>query len=104
MKKARLQSSLKSLIQNASRAPLLLPEIYDEILVVEDEENFNAISTICPHMGGPLRPCANNDLVCEWHDWKFSRTTGECINRDVQLKLNRYKISEQGGESWIEIV
>jgi nitrite reductase/ring-hydroxylating ferredoxin subunit len=44
-------------------------------------EAVHAIDDRCPHQGYPLSQgsCKDGVLTCEWHNWKFELTSGECL-------------------------
>jgi nitrite reductase/ring-hydroxylating ferredoxin subunit len=63
----------------------------DELLVYKHENEYFAISTFCPHFGGPL-VLAEGKLNCYWHDWDFHLTEHHCINRRIDVKAKRYKV------------
>ena len=43
-------------------------------------DSVHAIDDRCPHQGYPLSQgtCASGVLTCEWHNWKFDLSSGEC--------------------------
>ncbi|QHW30684.1 Rieske (2Fe-2S) protein [Paenibacillus rhizovicinus] len=46
----------------------------------DDElQQYNLISSICPHAGGMVRPHLN-ELICPLHYWCFDLATGESTN------------------------
>ncbi len=44
-------------------------------------DSVSAIDDRCPHQGYPLSQgtCADGVLTCEWHNWKFDLTSGQCL-------------------------
>jgi nitrite reductase/ring-hydroxylating ferredoxin subunit len=63
----------------------------DEILVYFKENNYFAISSFCPHFGGPLS-FSGEDIRCYWHGWKFDLNSHKCINRQVNCRLKTYNV------------
>jgi len=41
---------------------------------------FIAAQSFCPHMLGPLLEgsLSGDEIVCPWHQWRYSLTTGAC--------------------------
>jgi len=65
--------------------------------VVRKGDNFYAINSICPHMGGPLScgKMKEGKLHCPWHEWAFDVETGISPNGH---RLDRYDVWVDGGE------
>ena len=63
----------------------------DEILVYKHNHNYYAISSFCPHFGGPL---VKNDkeIYCYWHGWKFDPESKKCKNHKTKIKPQEYKV------------
>lgn len=64
-----------------------------------------ATAGVCPHedvslAGGTLE---GPRLTCPGHGYQFDVRTGACVH-DPDLVLRRYKVSEEGGEVWIELL
>tara|TARA_B100001029_G_C14934789_1_gene379762 strand:+ start:216 stop:524 length:309 start_codon:yes stop_codon:yes gene_type:complete len=72
----------------------------DEILVYFNDGNFFAVSSFCPHFGGPLE-LTSKDIRCYWHGWRFDLKSQKCINRDVNCRLKNYRVEIQ--DNFIEI-
>lgn len=69
-------------------------ELKDEIICfLDNEENIKIFSSICPHFGGEIYYDIKNSILrCKWHDWKFCKNTGKCLNDLVNLQLNSYEL------------
>lgn len=68
------------LIADLSKYPLQQLEVAGKkIALIYKEGQFNAISGVCNHVGGPLGDgCLEGDyVVCPWHYYKFHWKTGE---------------------------
>ena len=63
----------------------------DELIVYEVDEKVFAISSFCPHFGGPLE-VKNGKINCYWHDWDFDMRNHNCINKKINLSLYPYRI------------
>ena len=59
------------------------------------ENNFYAVSSFCPHFGGPLA-FTGKDIRCYWHGWRFNLISYKCSNRQVNCKLKNYKVIKKG--------
>ncbi|MFT5478749.1 MAG: nitrite reductase/ring-hydroxylating ferredoxin subunit [Planctomycetota bacterium] len=46
------------------------------------ESRLVAAQSFCPHMLGPLLEgsLSGDEIVCPWHTWRFSLTTGVCTD------------------------
>lgn len=55
-----------------------------EIALFFHEGKWVAVDSVCPHRGGPLSAgwCEQGTVACPLHGWKFSLTTGQCLERD----------------------
>ena len=67
-------------------------ELKDEIICfLDNNKKIKIYSSICPHFGGEIYYDNKKDyLRCKWHDWKFSKNTGECLSYPIKLGLNPY--------------
>lgn len=65
----------------------------DEIMIYKVNKEFFAISTFCPHFGGPLE-IKEGKINCYWHDWDFDSKSHFCTNRQVKISLFSYGIEE----------
>jgi nitrite reductase/ring-hydroxylating ferredoxin subunit len=84
----------------AKESPLLVRRMRDEIQVEPKEQE--AISTICPHFGGPLQiDFASGSAYCPWHSWTFSIQTGRCTNRAINCRLKRYTVEREEDGAWL---
>ncbi len=65
--------------------------------VVRKGENFFALNSICPHMGGPLSCGIVQDgkLSCPWHGWMFDVESGACANGH---RIETYDVIVENGE------
>ncbi len=76
-----------------------------DILVVNIEGNFYAISNICTHEGAKLHEGRLNgkELICPWHGAKWDVTTGKLMLFPEKLKsLRLFKVSVENGNVYIE--
>ncbi len=79
-----------------------------EIAVFKVDEEYFAVSNICPHNHSPLisEGFIDNDLfvVCPVHCYKFSLKTGmtPSENKEMSGKLEVYKTKVIGDELWVE--
>jgi len=65
--------------------------INDEIIIYDLNGVLMAISSFCPHFGGPL-VVTGHKINCYWHDWSFDISNHFCINKKVNLRLKSYSI------------
>jgi nitrite reductase/ring-hydroxylating ferredoxin subunit len=63
----------------------------DEIILYEYEDKLIAISSFCPHFGGPLE-IGEGVISCYWHNWIFDICNHHCINKKIKLSIRSYKI------------
>jgi len=56
-----------------------------------------AVSTVCPHFGGPLEISGENELFCPWHGWKFDMSSGTCKNRKSGCRLTFHRLRREPG-------
>lgn len=66
-------------------------QLNDEIHLFKENENIVAVSSVCPHFGGPL-DSKESSIFCSWHGWEFGKKDGQCLNRKVKTKLNFYSV------------
>ena len=66
-------------------------------------EEIVAVSSVCPHNGGPLkRRAGGSTAACGWHGWEFDLKGGGCLNHPVKPRLRRYRLEAAKGrlELW----
>ena len=62
-----------------------------------------ALDNRCPHEGYPLSQGTvngNNVLTCQWHNWKFSLATGDCLIGGDNVRV--YPVKVQDGYVWVD--
>jgi len=76
-----------------------------EILVVNVEGNFYAVSNRCPHLNYPLYLGSLNDkiLICGFHYAKFDVTTGEVLSPPAHEPLKTFKVKTEGSAVLVEL-
>lgn len=75
------------------------------ILVVNREGNYYAMSNVCTHEGARLHEGRLNDkeLICPWHGARWDVTTGKLILFPEKLKsLRLFKVSVENGNVYVE--
>jgi nitrite reductase/ring-hydroxylating ferredoxin subunit len=76
-----------------------------DILVVNIEGNYYAVSNICSHEEAKLHEgrLAGKELVCPWHGAKWDVTTGKLIQFPEKLKsLRSFKVSIENDIVYVE--
>ena len=79
-----------------------------EIAVFKIEDNFYAVSNICPHNHSPVIADGFIDkdlyVICPVHCYRFNLKTGEVPEENKELggKLEIFKTKVINGELWIE--
>jgi len=76
-----------------------------DILVVNIEGNYYAVSNICSHEEAKLHEgrLAGKELVCPWHGAKWDVTTGKLIHFPEKLKsLRSFKVSIEDDIVYVE--
>lgn len=63
----------------------------------------HAIDDRCPHQGYPLSQgsCKDGVLTCEWHNWKFDLSSGECLFGGEAVR--RYPTRVEGGRVHLNV-
>lgn len=63
----------------------------------------HAIDDRCPHQGYPLSQgsCKDGVLTCEWHNWKFDLSSGECTFGGEAVR--RYPTRVEGGRVHLSV-
>jgi nitrite reductase/ring-hydroxylating ferredoxin subunit len=66
-------------------------------------ESVHAVDNRCPHEGYPLLQGAvdveRRLLTCQWHNWKFSLPTGECVLGEDHVRSYPTRIED----GWVEV-
>ncbi len=64
--------------------PLVTP--WGEFALYTVEGRVVAAQSFCPHMDGPLfeGSLAGDAMTCPWHSWRFSLTSGACLDAGTQ--------------------
>ncbi len=75
-----------------------------QILLIRTAAGIFAVDNRCPHEGYPLAQgtvdVAGCILTCNWHNWKFKLSTGECPDGD---HVRSYPVEIRGEDLWIGI-
>jgi nitrite reductase/ring-hydroxylating ferredoxin subunit len=76
-----------------------------EILVVNVEGKFYAVSNRCPHMNYPLYLGSLNGeiITCGFHYAKFDITTGKALSPPAKEPLKTFKIRIQNSAVLVEL-
>jgi len=64
--------------------PLVTP--WGDFALHTVEGRVIAAQSFCPHMDGPLfeGSLAGDVMTCPWHSWRFSLTSGACLDAGAQ--------------------
>lgn len=75
-----------------------------KILLVPTQEGLRAYRNSCAHQGlpldGGLLDQANDTLVCPWHGFQFSASTGECLSAP-QCQLEPFPLRIIENRIWV---
>ncbi len=76
-----------------------------EILVVNVEGNFYAVSNRCPHLNYPLYmgTLMGKIITCGFHYAKFDVTTGEVLSPPAREPLKTFKVKTEGSAVLVEL-
>ena len=76
-----------------------------EILVVNVEGKFYAVSNRCPHLNYPLYMGSLNGkiITCGFHYAKFDVTTGEVLSPPAHEPLKTFKVKTEGSAVLVEL-
>jgi nitrite reductase/ring-hydroxylating ferredoxin subunit len=76
-----------------------------EILVVNVEGKFYAVSNRCPHLNYPLYLGTLNGkiLTCGFHYAKFDVSTGEVLSLPAHEPLKTFKVKTEGSAVLVEL-
>ena len=89
-------------------ARIAIPTPLETVLVVNVNDEFYAVSNICPHAGGYLNhgPMEGYIIECPLHYWPFDVRNGKLVgfdDFDMSECLNSYPTIVEGDELFIEI-
>ncbi len=78
----------------------------ENILVVNVDGQFYAVSNTCPHAGGWLNygPLTGFMIECPLHYWPFDVRTGDLINMEgsgLEEQLDTYPVEVENGEVFV---
>lgn len=79
-----------------------LSKIKDEVIIFSNNGEIKVFSSICPHFGGPIT-CDNSHLKCPWHNYKFSKTNGQCLTHGLKIYLPEYEVKIINNKIYIHI-
>jgi nitrite reductase/ring-hydroxylating ferredoxin subunit len=68
-----------------------------EILLLNLDGEFYAVSNVCPHKGYPLTygPIYGDVIICPNHAWMFNVKTGECMTKP-SCPIKTYRVFIEG--------
>ena len=75
-----------------------------QIAVFRIDDRVFAVDNRCPHEGYPLAAghvSGDCVLTCNWHNWKFRLSDGECLMGGDNVRS--YRTRRQDGHLWIDI-
>jgi nitrite reductase/ring-hydroxylating ferredoxin subunit/hemoglobin-like flavoprotein len=72
--------------------------------VFHHKGGWYALQNSCVHRGGPVATgnVDGDTLVCPWHGFEFSITTGECL-ADPSARLDMYPVEVRDGQIYLEV-
>ncbi len=78
--------------------------IFEEVIIVKNNDKFSAFSSRCPHLGCRIGSIENDELVCPCHGSKFD-LEGICTKGPAIKSLRKleYTLDESTGEIIINI-
>lgn len=73
------------------------------VLFRPSADELYALENRCPHEGYPLSTgrVADGRLTCEWHNWKFRLSDGECVIGGEDVRT--FPIEVRDGDVWIDV-
>ena len=76
----------------------------EKIAIYNVDGEFFAISSICPHEGGPLERgrLEGYALTCPWHLWTFDIRTGQW-DADPSVCVRSYQVQVKEGKVFIDL-
>ena len=71
------------------------------VLLVRTSDGVHAIDHACPHEGyGLSQGSLDGDLLtCQWHNWKFRVSDGECVVGEEAVRVHDVEIADDGTSS-----
>jgi len=84
--------------------PVVFKHDGKQIAIVRAGDGVFAIDNRCPHEGYPLAQGTVDgqcQLTCNWHNWKFRLTDGECVLGGDDVRA--YAAKEENGFVWIDL-
>lgn len=73
------------------------------ILLIRDIDGLRALQAECPHAGYILRDNGGSELICAKHNSLFSAKDGALLRGPAAYPLDRYAVTETGGEIFVTI-
>src|SRR5688500_16536621 len=66
------------------------------VLLVRTETGVHALDNACPHQGyGLVQGELSGDTVtCQWHNWKFRVTDGQCVLGEEDVAAHAVRIED----------
>jgi nitrite reductase/ring-hydroxylating ferredoxin subunit len=94
---------LGALDELAEGRPVLRKVEGIRLACVRQGEIVHALDDRCPHQGYPLSQGTLNGgvLTCQWHNWKFETSTGECTFGGEPVR--RYPTRVEGGRVYLDV-
>jgi len=74
------------------------------VAIANIDGNLFAISSVCPHQGGPLGEgeLEGKIVTCPWHAWQCDVTTGKMVD-NPGADVKTYPLEVRGPEIFIDI-
>ncbi|MFT5779321.1 MAG: nitrite reductase/ring-hydroxylating ferredoxin subunit [Crocinitomicaceae bacterium] len=91
------RSDLEELL--SAKNPTVHKNMFGEVLLVKNKEEYLAFKNQCPHQKKPLNDCklSEGHIVCPWHQYHYSCETG----RGHGLYLDQYPLKFENDAVYI---
>ncbi|WP_336023350.1 Rieske (2Fe-2S) protein [Halobellus salinisoli] len=75
----------------------------EQIALFHVDDEYFALSNVCPHQGGPLGQGRIEDdcVYCPWHGWQFDVETGEHVQGDDAV--GTYDVVVEGDQIHVRV-
>ncbi|MDI3299607.1 MAG: Rieske (2Fe-2S) protein [Bacillota bacterium] len=74
-----------------------------EIVLFHLPSGFYAVTSTCPHAGGPLEEAkvvGEHEIQCPWHRYRYDLADGHSTNQPM-YKARVYPVKEENGELYV---
>ena len=62
--------------------------------LVQGNDGYRLLSTLCPHQGGEIEDEGDEEFVCDGHGWQYNKADGSCVT-NPSFRMKTFLVTHQ---------